>query len=434
MRDADGLPVVLRNAPLLDDGTPMPTRYWLIGPRENTLVGRLESTGAIDEVEAELGLAVIAEAHARYAAERDSALPADHEGPTPSGGVGGTRAGVKCLHAHYAWYLAGGDDPVGHWVADRLAIAPRRTSRRDRRDRSRIQFGEVARPGLGRDSPRRAHRGDPSRPRGRRHRRARPEAIERTLAALQGFVETGRELGVDGWRVVATSACRDAANRDEFLDAVERLVGTRPRLISGADEGRLAFHGALASLGPEHGERPTIVFDIGGGSTELMYGTRQAPPSIVGSFDVGAVRLRERELHHDPPRPEELTNAIGAATDELDDLVRAHPELLDASSIVGIGGTVRVAAAVELGLAAYRTEAVHGFRFTRDAAEDVFRTLATEALADRIHNPGLPEDRADIIVGGMCVLVAVLRRLHATSIVVSGGGILEALVAGADLS
>lgn len=121
VRDADGGPVVIRNAPLLDDGTPMPTRFWLVGERERVRIGRLESTGAIDRAEAELGEEVIAEAHRRYAAERDAALPAGHAGPVPYGGVGGTRTGIKCFHAHWAWYLAGGDDPVGRWIERALA-------------------------------------------------------------------------------------------------------------------------------------------------------------------------------------------------------------------------------------------------------------------------------------------------------------------------
>jgi uncharacterized protein len=121
VRRADGDPVVLRNEPILDDGTPMPTRYWLIGAVENLAVSRLESTGGVRRAEAELSPALVADAHRRYRDERDAALPADHHGPAPSGGVAGTRTGVKCLHAHYAWFLAGGDDPVGRWVADQLA-------------------------------------------------------------------------------------------------------------------------------------------------------------------------------------------------------------------------------------------------------------------------------------------------------------------------
>ena len=121
VRSPGGEPVVLRNAPLLDDGTPMPTRYWLVGREEVLAVSRIESTGGVREAEAAIAPALVADAHVRYAAEREAELPPDHVGPRPTGGVAGTRTGVKCLHAHYAWFLAGGDDPVGAWVAARLA-------------------------------------------------------------------------------------------------------------------------------------------------------------------------------------------------------------------------------------------------------------------------------------------------------------------------
>lgn len=117
----DRSPVVIRNHPLLGDGRPMPTRYWLLGEPERTMVSRIESRGGVHRVEDEIGLDVIAVAHDRYRAERDAALPEGWGGPRPSAGVGGTRVGVKCLHAHYGWWLAGGDDPVGRWVAERLA-------------------------------------------------------------------------------------------------------------------------------------------------------------------------------------------------------------------------------------------------------------------------------------------------------------------------
>jgi hypothetical protein len=113
-------PVVIRNEPLLDDGTPMPTRYWLLGEPWRTMVSRIESRGGVHRLEGEVGLEAIAAAHDRYRAERDAALPGGWEGPRPSGGVGGTRVGVKCLHAHYGWWLAGGDDPVGAWVDEHL--------------------------------------------------------------------------------------------------------------------------------------------------------------------------------------------------------------------------------------------------------------------------------------------------------------------------
>jgi hypothetical protein len=121
LRDAAGEPRVVRNAPLLHDGTPMPTRYWLVDPADVAAVSRLEAAGGVDTAEAEVDGAALDREHVRYAAERDAQIPRSHDGPRPSGGVAGTRRGVKCLHAHYANWLVGNDDPVGAWVAARLA-------------------------------------------------------------------------------------------------------------------------------------------------------------------------------------------------------------------------------------------------------------------------------------------------------------------------
>jgi hypothetical protein len=123
VRDEAGSPVVIRNAPLLDDGTPMPTRYWLVDRALSIRVSRLESAGGVRQAERDVDADELRAAHAQYAHERDADLPAGDVAPRPTGGVGGTRAGVKCLHAHYAYYLAGGDDPVGRWVAARLEPA-----------------------------------------------------------------------------------------------------------------------------------------------------------------------------------------------------------------------------------------------------------------------------------------------------------------------
>ena len=126
VRRADRTPVVIRNAALLPDGRPMPTRFWLVDPELNRRIGRLEAAGGVDRAEAEVDPAALATAHAAYAAERDASIPDDHVGPRPSGGVGGTRVGVKCLHAHYAHLLAsrelgGVEDPVGIWVEEGLS-------------------------------------------------------------------------------------------------------------------------------------------------------------------------------------------------------------------------------------------------------------------------------------------------------------------------
>jgi uncharacterized protein len=123
VRTPAGRPAAIRNAPLLDDGTPMPTRYWLVDPDLVLAVSRLEGDGGVRAAEAAVDPDELAAAHEAYAAERDAELPAGHRGPRPHGGVGGTRMGVKCLHAHYAYFLAGGDDPVGRWVEERLATS-----------------------------------------------------------------------------------------------------------------------------------------------------------------------------------------------------------------------------------------------------------------------------------------------------------------------
>jgi exopolyphosphatase / guanosine-5'-triphosphate,3'-diphosphate pyrophosphatase len=249
------------------------------------------------------------------------------------------------------------------------------------------------------------------------------EAVERTLACLRGYREILDASGVDHVRVAATSASRDAANREEFFAAVEGVVGVRPALLSGDEEGRLSFLGATGDL--DHALGPFLIVDIGGGSTEFIVGTDEVEG--VMSVDVGCVRLTEKFLEHDPPQPEELTAAISLTDTHLEDVVREIPAAGEARTLVGLAGTITTVAAVEIGLAEYDRDAIHHFRLTRDAAEDVFRTLATEPLADRIHNPGLEEARADVIVGGCCVLVAIFRRFGFDEMIVSEADILDGL-------
>ncbi|MGP0030555.1 MAG: DUF501 domain-containing protein [Acidimicrobiales bacterium] len=122
VRRHDGQPMVIADEPLLLDGTPMPTRYWLVDPDVRARIGRLEAEGGVRAAEGAVDPGELAEAHRRYAEERDALLPRGWQGPRPSGGVGGTHRGVKCIHAHVAWWLAGGDDPVGAWAAERLGL------------------------------------------------------------------------------------------------------------------------------------------------------------------------------------------------------------------------------------------------------------------------------------------------------------------------
>jgi len=122
VRRKGGRPAVIANAPHLRDGEPMPTRYWLVDPDIRALVSGLESHGGVRQAEGDVDPELLRQAHARYAEERDALIPTDWRGPRPQGGVGGTRQGVKCLHAHVAWWLSGGDDPVGRWVSERVEL------------------------------------------------------------------------------------------------------------------------------------------------------------------------------------------------------------------------------------------------------------------------------------------------------------------------
>ncbi len=250
-------------------------------------------------------------------------------------------------------------------------------------------------------------------------------AIERTLTVLRDFRVGIEEHGVERVRIVATSAARDAANADTLFDGAEEIIGTRPELLSGEEEGALAFAGATGGLDRSRG--PFLVVDIGGGSTECMVGSDGV--EHLRSYDIGCVRLTEKHLVGDPPEPEELSNAIAEAVAWFDELQREVPVVRDVQTVVGVAGTVTTVAAVELGLPAYDRSATHHFVLTRAAIEDVFRTLATERLADRVHNPGLERERADVIVGGLCVLAAFVRTLGVEEVLVSETDILDGLAA-----
>ncbi len=251
------------------------------------------------------------------------------------------------------------------------------------------------------------------------------EGTARTLDCLADYRRELDRCGVGSLRVVGTQAMRRAADAPALIDAATALLGVRPEVLDGAEEARLSFLGATDGL---HEPAPHLVVDIGGGSTELAIRTEDGRLH-ARSLPVGCVSLTEAELSGDPPRPEELTNAIAQATDLLDDALREQPVFGTAATIVGVAGTITTVAAVEIGLVTYDRRAVDGFRLGRAAAEDVFRTLATERLADRVHNPGLQRERADVIVGGCCVLVALLRRMRADELVVRDADLLDALVA-----
>ncbi|MFZ9532056.1 MAG: exopolyphosphatase [Ilumatobacteraceae bacterium] len=254
-------------------------------------------------------------------------------------------------------------------------------------------------------------------------------AMDRTMAVISRYATLVRQhearLAITG-----TAACRMASNTTDFFARVQQTTAVSPRLLSASDEANLAWHGAMASLSPIDGV--TMVVDIGGASTELTIGDTRDGAAVVHdsvSLPYGVVTLTEAELHGDPPRPEELANAISIVSDAVDNAVIERPALGDAARVVGVAGSIVTIAAVELGLQHFDATRLHEMVLSRAAAEDVFRTLATEALKDRIHNPGLPLERAGVIVGGCCLLVAIMRRLHLDHIIVSTHNLLDGVIA-----
>ncbi len=165
--------------------------------------------------------------------------------------------------------------------------------------------------------------------------------------------------------------------------------------------------------------------DIGGGSTEFVVGTTE--PEGTMSVDVGCVRITEAWLHSDPPAPEELSQAVHVVREHVADVLREVPAVKEAKTLIGLAGTVTTVAAIELGLAKYDPDRIHHSRLSREAVEDVFRTLATESAEQRRHNPGLEPGRVDVIVGGVIVLVTILRTMGFDEVLVSEADILDGL-------
>ncbi len=254
-------------------------------------------------------------------------------------------------------------------------------------------------------------------------RRLRPDAISRTLDVLGEYRAALDELDVERARATATSAARDAENRAEFFEPATDVLRFEPELLPGPEEARLSFLGATAGLTEPS---PYLVVDIGGGSTEFVFGTHE-PEGLI-SVDTGCVRITEQYLPSDPPEPEELSQAVSVVRAYLADVEREIPALREAATLIGLAGTITTVAAIELGLTEYDRDKIHHFRLARTAAEDVFRTLATEPADVRRENPGLDPGRVDVIVGGAVVLVTIMRTFGFDEMLVSEADILDGLV------
>jgi exopolyphosphatase / guanosine-5'-triphosphate,3'-diphosphate pyrophosphatase len=252
-----------------------------------------------------------------------------------------------------------------------------------------------------------------------------PEALARTLEVLAGYAGTCRRLGVTRRRVVATSATRDAADRRAFLDGVRDLLGVDAEVLTGEAEAALTYRGATADL---PGEEPTLVVDIGGGSTELILGDGAAPRAMV-SLDIGCVRLFERHLRGDPPAAAEVAALRADVAAHLDGAAAAlDPAAAD--RVVGVAGTVTTVAAIALGLDAYDPRRIH--RSTL-AAADVAATagkLAAMTVAERAAMPVMARGREDVIAAGALLLDELVQRFQIREVIASEADILDGALLG----
>ncbi|MGW2477997.1 Ppx/GppA phosphatase family protein [Streptomyces sp. NPDC001665] len=260
--------------------------------------------------------------------------------------------------------------------------------------------------------------------------RLAPEALERTFAACRSYAAVIEEHGAERIRFVATSASRDAENRDDFVRGVRDILGVEPEVISGDQEAAFSFTGATMELtGRDDLAKPYLVVDIGGGSTEFVVGYDRV--SAARSVDIGCVRLTERHLVRDgvvsdPPSPEGA-EAIRADVAAALDLAEETVPLGSAATLVGLAGTVTTVAAIALGLEEYDSAAIHHSRVSLEQVREITARLLASTHAERAAIGAMHPGRVDVIPAGALILQAVMERTGAREIVVSEHDILDGI-------
>ncbi|BCB81545.1 hydrolase [Phytohabitans flavus] len=251
--------------------------------------------------------------------------------------------------------------------------------------------------------------------------RLAPEAIERTRVALGSYAAEVRSLGAERVRMCATSATRDAANAGDFRAMVVDTLGVEPEVVTGDEEARLSFTGAVRGL---TAEPPYLVVDVGGGSTEFVVGTSTVEGAI--SVDIGCVRMTERYLHSDPPTPAEIAAATEDITATVDRALSAVPGR-EANTLVGLAGSVTTVAAIALGLPKYQPERTHHARISYDEVAKVTSDLLAMPTARRLEIPVMHPGRADVIGAGALVLRVIMERAAMPAVVASEHDILDGI-------
>jgi exopolyphosphatase / guanosine-5'-triphosphate,3'-diphosphate pyrophosphatase len=261
------------------------------------------------------------------------------------------------------------------------------------------------------------------------HRLA-PEAVDRTLAVLADYRSSMDAHHVGRARLVATSAARDAENAEEFFTDARRVTGVEPELLSGLEEGRLSFAGATANLPDDIGTGTVLVVDIGGGSTELASGRPKDPASVAAvSLDVGCVRLTERHLRHDPPTSDEQRSARADVDAMVASATKRLPAPAPGSPVIGLAGTVSTLASLRQGVAVYDRDRIHHTSLHRHDVDAWLARLAAEDTAARRSRVGMDVGRADVIVGGVIILAAVMASWDRQRCLCSEDDILDGLAA-----
>ena len=251
--------------------------------------------------------------------------------------------------------------------------------------------------------------------------RLAPEALERTFAACRAYAEVIRELGAEKVRFVATSASRDAENRDEFVAGVKDILGVEPEVITGDQEAEFSFTGATGELS---GTEKYLVVDIGGGSTEFVVGNRHV--EAARSVDIGCVRLTERHVRSDPPAAAEV-DAIRADVRAALALAEETVPVAAAGTLVGLAGSVTTVAAIALGLEEYDSERIHHSRISRDQVAAVVERLLASTHDERAAIAVIHPGRVDVIAAGALVLLEIMERTGAREVVVSEHDILDGI-------